>query len=118
MFRVALLSIVFLLAVGQNDALLCRTWCDPGVTAAIECHHKNSSTTPSVAYKHCDSVGMAATAVLRGDERREVSFQNAHQSVPVLRHQLAHSTVGPRPGYQAGRDSSLEKRPLSTALRI
>jgi hypothetical protein len=118
-FRVALLSIVFSLAVGQTVALLCRTWCDEGVTAASECHHKNSSTTPSVAgNENCDSVLMAATAVLRGDERREVSFQNAHQAVPVLRHQLAHLTVGPRPGYQSGRERSLERRPLSTALRI
>ena len=118
-FRVALLSIVFSLAVGQNVSVLCRTWCDEGVTAASECHHKNSPTRPTVAGdENCDSVLMAATAVLRGDERREVSVQNAQLSVPVLRPQLAHLTVGPRPAYQAGRERSLERRPLSTALRI
>ena len=119
MFRAALLSIVFSLAVGQNVALLCRTWCDAHVAAASECHHKSSSPTPSVAGdEHCDNVVLGATAVLREDARRDVSSQNANQAIPVPRYQLAHLTIAARPGEEPWRAWSLEKRPLDTTLRI
>lgn len=119
MFRAALLSIVFSLAVGQSVALLCRTWCDAHVAAASECHHKDSLSTPSVAgNENCENVVAAATAVLREDVRREVSSQNAHQAIPVPRYQLAQLTIDERRGQEPWREWSLEKRPLSTALRI
>ena len=119
MFRAALVSIVFSLAVGQNVALLCRTWCDAHVAAASECHHKNSSTTPSVAGdEDCGKVVRVGTAVLREDVGRDVSSQGANQAIPVPRHQLAQLTIDDRPGQEPWRKPSLERRPLSTALRI
>jgi len=117
-FRAALLSIVFSLAVGQNVALLCRTWCDADVAAATECYH-NSSTTPSVAGdENCGNGVVAATAVLREDVQRAVSSQNANQAIPVPRYQRAQLTIDARRGQEPWRGWSLEKRSLSTALRI
>jgi hypothetical protein len=114
-FRAALLSIVLLLAVGQNVALLCITWCDAHTAAATECHYENSSTTPSVTGdEHCDNA-TAAAAVLREDVRRGVSSWEANQA-SVVRFDLALLTID-APG-QVRRARWLEKPPLSTALRI
>jgi hypothetical protein len=113
------LTIVLTLAVGQDVALLCRTWCDAHAAAASECHHRNSSPMPSVAGdENCDNMAVAATAVLREDVWRDVSSQNANQAIPVPRYQLAPLTINARPGQDAWRARMLEKRPLSTALRI
>src|SRR5688572_16688739 len=107
------------LAVGQDLALLCRTWCDGHAVAASECHHKNSPSMPIVAgSENCDNVVVAATAVLREDGRRDVSSRNGNQAIPVPRYQLAQLTIGAGPGREPWRESSFEKRPLSTALRI
>ena len=119
MFRAALFSIVFSLAVGQNAALLCRTWCDAHVAVASECHHQNSSHTPSLAGdENCDNVVMAATAVLREDTRRDVSSQGANQAIPVPRYKLTQSTIDASPGEEPWHAWLLEKHPLATALRI
>ena len=118
MFRATLVSIVFSLAVGQDVALLSRTWCEAQMAAASECH-KHSSSTPGVAGdQHCDNVVVADTAVIREDVRREVSSQNVHQAIPVPRYQLAQLTIDARHGQEPWRAWSLEKRPLATALRI
>lgn len=117
MFRAALLSIVFSLAVGQNVALLCRTWCDAHVAAASECHHENSSSTPSMAGdEDCDNA--AVVVVLKEDVWRDVSSQDANQAIPVPRDQLAQLTIDTRRGHEPWRKWSLEHFPLSTALRI
>ena len=119
MFRTALLSIVFSLAVGQNVALLCRAWCDAHLAAASECHHESSPQTPSVAgSENCDNVVGDATAVLREDALRDVSSRAASQAIPVLRYHLDQLTIDTRPGRQARREWPLAKRPLATALRI
>ena len=119
MFRAALLSIVFSLAVGQNVVLLCRTWCDAHVAAASDCHHKNSSPTPSaVGDENCNNVVAATIAVLWEDPRRDVPSQDANQAIPVPRYQLAQLTIDARPGGEPWRAWSLERRPLDTALRI
>ena len=119
MFRTVLLSIVVSLAVGQDLALLCGTWCDGHAVGASECDHKNSSRMPSVAgSENCDNVVVAATAVLREDARRDVSSRNGNQAIPVPRYQLAQLTIGAGPGQEPWREWSLEKRPLSTVLRI
>jgi hypothetical protein len=118
-FRTVLLSIVFSLAVGQDLALLCRTWCDGHAVGAIECYHKNSSRMPSVAAsENCDNLVVAATAVLREDVRRDASSRNGNQAIPVPRYQLAQLTIDAGAGQEPWREWSLEKRPLSTALRI
>lgn len=119
MFRILLLSIVFSLAVGQNVALLCRTWCDARSVAATECYHESSFATQSVASdESCGTVDVAATAILGEDVRRNISSRDANQAILAAHSQLAQLTTDTRPGEQAGREWSLENRPLSTALRI
>jgi hypothetical protein len=90
------------------------------MTAAVsECHHENSSTTPSVAGdESCNNVVLVAAAVLREDVRRGVSSPGGEHAIPVPRCQLAPSTINVWLGHEPGRDSSLEKQPLVTALRI
>ena len=118
MFRAALVSIVFSLAIGQNVALLCRMWCDAHATAASECH-QNSSTTSSVAKSQdCDNVVVAATAVLREEVGRGVSSRDANQAIPVPGYRLALLMVDARPQSEPWRERPLEKRPFLTALRI
>jgi hypothetical protein len=118
-FQVTVLSIVLTLAVGQNIALLCRTWCDAHSAAASECHYENSSTGPSLAGdESCDKGVVDTIAVLKEDVRRDVSSQDANQAIPVPRYQLAQLKVDARPDQEAWRERSLERRPLSTALRI
>ena len=117
-FRAAVLSIVLTLAVGPNAALLCRTWCDQQVATASRCHHETSTTSPNVAGDDsCDSSVLSA-AFLREDVRRGVSPPDGDQAIPIPRYQVACSTIDARPGHEPGREWSLEKRPLSTALRI
>ena len=119
MFQAAVLSIVLTLAVGQNVALLCKTWCDAHAAASSECHHENPSTTPSVAGdEHCDNVMVAAAAVLREDVQCGVSSSDAKQAIPIPRYQLAQLTIDARSGLDSWREWLLEKRPVSTALRI
>ena len=114
-----MLSIVLSLAVGQDLPLLCRTWCAGHAVVASESHHTNSSRMPGVAgSENCDDVVVASTAVLREDVRRDVSSRNANQAIPVPRYQLAQLTIGAGPGQEPWREWSLEKGPLSTALRI
>ena len=119
MFQAAVLSIVLTLAVGQNVALLCRTWCDAHAAAASECHHEHSSNTPSVAGDdNCGNPVVGATAVVREDVRRGVSSQDTNHAIPVPRYQLAQLRIDSCPGQETWRERSLEKRPLSTTLRI
>ena len=66
----------------------------------------------------CGKLAVAAAAVLREDVRRDVSSQDTNQAIPVPRYQLARLTLDARPGQEPWCAWSLEKRPLSTALRI
>jgi hypothetical protein len=118
-FRAALLSIVVSLAIGQDLTLLCTTWCDTKAAVGNECHHKSSSPTPNVASdKSCDNVVAAASAALREDVRRGVSSQDANQAVPVPHYRIAQWTIEARRGEQPWQTLSLERRALSTTLRI
>jgi hypothetical protein len=118
-FRAALLSIVVSLGIGQDLTLLCTTWCDAEAAVGSECHHNSSSHTPNVAGdKSCDNVQAAITAALREDVRRGVPSQDANQLIPVPRFQLVQLTTDVRRGQEPWRKLSLERRPLSAALRI
>jgi hypothetical protein len=119
-FRAAAISIVLTLAIGPNAQLLCKAWCHPqAARSASECHHKNSSTTPSVASdESCDKAVGGPTAMLREGGWRGVPSPHANQAIPVPRYQLVRLTIDARPGHEPWREWSLEKRPLATALRI
>ena len=119
MFRVAVLSIVVALAVGQNARLLCTVWCDPTEAAAAGFHHHDSSNSSSVkSADTCSNVVLSVTAFVREDVRRAVSAPDAHQAVAVSRYQFFPSTAETRARGDSAREWSLENRPLKTALRI
>jgi len=118
-FRAVVLSVVLILAVGQNAALLCRAWCHPQAAAASGGHHEEPANSPSVADDDsCDHVVLSVAAFLREGVRRGVSSPDGNHAAPVPHYQLAHSTTDARLGQEPGREWSLEERPLATALRI
>ena len=107
-FEASVLSIVLTLAGGPNASLLCGTWCDPHAAAASGCHYEDPAISPSMAGDDCcDHVVLNVAAFLQEDH-----------AIPVPRYRLAHSTTDARPGNDTAREWSLEKRPLSTALRL
>jgi hypothetical protein len=118
-FRAAALSVVLTVAVGPSASLLCKAWCHPQAGATTECHHADPTASPSVAGDdHCDNVVLGATAVLPEEGRRGVSVPGADHATPVTRYQPAPPTTDTNPRHEPWREWSLEKRPLSTALRI
>ena len=123
-FRAVLLSIVVTLAVGQNSVLLlCNTGCDAHAAPASAPHHEHSSnhsfTSLAVAGNECcDDMRVSAAAFVREDVRRNVSSPDAGYAIPVPSYQVVHPTIATRPGQEPGREWSLEKRALSSALRI
>ena len=118
-FRTAVLSIVLTLAVGQNAALLCGTWCNRHAATATACHHQDPVTFRKVAAgDNCWHQVLNTPAVLQENVRRDASLPDADYAIPVPSYRLAHSTTDARPGQEPGREWSLDTRPLSTALRI
>lgn len=119
MFRVAVLSIVVALAVGQNAGLLCKVWCHPPEAVANGCHHHDSTTSSSVKGDDtCSNVALGVTAFVREDVRGTASAPHAQQAVAVPPYQFSPSTAETRARGDSAREWSLEKRPLKTALRI
>ena len=121
MLRGSVLSIVLLLAIGQDTALLCSMWCHSGGAAMVECHvqtQSNGSKAPMVkADDSCGSV-MANGALLIREDLRRVSDQSARYAVVVPRFQVPSSSIEARLGSKPGRALPLESRPLIVALRI
>jgi hypothetical protein len=115
--RGSVLFIVLTLAVGQDGRLLCRAWCDPQVAAASDCQHEKPASSTSVAGDSCHGGLRRVAAVSREDVRRRVSVSDAAHAIVVPRYPLAHLTIDTRPGDEPGRAWSLERRPVSIALR-
>ena len=119
LFRAAVLSIVLTLAIGPNAELLCKAWCHPQANAANECRHEEPANSASVAGDNgCDHVGLNVGAFLREEIPPGGHSSGVAHAVVVPRYQLARLTTDARPAHEPGREWSLEKRPLSTALRI
>lgn len=119
MFHAAVLSVVLIVAVGPNASLLCRPWCVPHAATASGRHHEAPPISPSVAGDDRCNDGVPSVAVIfREHVRRGVSASDVDHAMVVPRFQIAPSTTAARSGQEPGREWSLEKRPLATALRI
>jgi len=121
MFRAVVFSIALTVAAGPSAALLCRIWCDPPVATASACHrHTTSTTSKNVAADGtCNDMRPSVAAFAREALRRGVSAPEAHNNaVSVPRYHLAHTPTNDRYGQSPWSKPSLEKRPLSTNLRI
>ena len=116
MFRAAVVSIVLILAVGQNAALLCSVWCHPpeAVTGACEQPPVTSRVTGN---EGCTVRAAEATALVREDERREVT-PDAQHAVVVAWFQFAHPPAHSTAGRQLRQQTPLRALPLILALRI
>lgn len=109
------------LAAGQNAALLCSTWCDAHAPTASACHHPDPTPSTNVdAGDDCCKAALSAstTTFLREDVRLGVSRADSVYAIPAVNSLPAQSTIDARLGQSPGRDWSLEKRPLPTALRL
>ena len=116
-FRATLLSIVLMLAVGQNASLLCQVWCHDATFAT--CPHHGSTTSPSVsANDTCSTVVVGAVTFVREDARRSAAVPDAQDALAVPRFRLPPSFTDFRPGFESGWRLPLEERPLILALRI
>jgi hypothetical protein len=119
MFRAVVLSIVLTLAAGPSAALLCRMLCDPQAAATDGCHHTTAAASTSVASQDtCDDRGLSVAGFVREDVRRCGPAPERHCAVSVPRYHLADATTDDSFREIAWPESSLEKRPLSTNLRI
>jgi hypothetical protein len=119
-FRGAVLSIVLLLAVGQDAVLLCRIWCDTHTTLTTAgCQHQGSIFPLSVrAADNCNTVAVAPMTFVREDVRRGTSAPSAQDAVFVSWMRFVPPAAGAGPRLEQGRQSPLEARPLTIALRL
>jgi hypothetical protein len=119
MFRAVVLSIVLTLAAGPSTALLCRMLCDPQAAATDGCHHTTAAASTRVASEdRCDDRGLSVAGFVREDVRPSGSASKRHYAVSVPRYHLALATTDDSYCETAWPESSLEKRPLPTNLRI
>jgi|SRR5688572_7417913 hypothetical protein len=119
MLRASVLTIVLLLAIGQNTALVCSVWCHSGRAAAMsECHDHGHSTTPSVrGTDGCELVMVSSAPLMREDVRR-VSDEGTRYAVLVPRFQVSSTASETHQVLVSECALPLHSRPLVLALRI
>jgi hypothetical protein len=116
--RVAILSIVLTLTVGQNAALLCNAWCHPveGTTAA-ECRHPN--TSPRVTSNdECKDATVAPIALVREEGRRGSSAPRAQPEVAVSRLAFVAAAVAASSDHRSHHHVLPAARPVVRPLRV
>ena len=121
MFRTVLLSIVLLLGIGPDISLLCKALCDPAAAAANGCHYQVDPVATSarlIGGHDCDASALIGTAYVREDSRRTAPSPQTGLALPVARNQLAAPVNAVLLHRGRGHVSSLERRPIETALRI
>jgi hypothetical protein len=117
-FRSAVVAIALTLSVGQNAALLCRTWCDPHEAVASGCHTQAATTSPTMlGNDNCTDLTLGAPAFVREDLRRGASAPDAQHAVLVPGYQFAPPPSDTRSGHDPGQQPVLEGRPLVIPLR-
>jgi hypothetical protein len=118
-FRAAVLSIALTLAVGQPVALLCGASCAPHAVRASDCHHEKPVGFTRVAgdSNRCHAV-LNVASFLREDERRGGAGPDVAHFVLIPRYQLHHSMPDARFDNASARQRPLERRHLSTTLRV
>ena len=118
-FRATVLLIVLMVGMGQDTVLLCKAWCDPVEAARAGCHQEDASTSPGVTGSdNCAPGALSHTVLVREDVPRGMSDQGARQAGVIGGYQVPASPIGWRVGYDPGRASPAESRPLISVLRI
>jgi len=117
-FRATLLSIVLILAAGQDAALLCGVWCHSGGGMAGSCEQQTDTTSPGVLANDECTVSGNAIVFVREDARRSTSAPTVQSGVLVPLFAFTPPVSGRHSGYEAAGRHLLESRPLVIALRI
>ena len=82
MFRIAMIAVLLILAIGQNSRLVCRVWCGSDVVISTGCPHAETrSAGPIAVDATCNPLDGEAAVFIREDGRRGSS---ALDPVPVL----------------------------------
>ena len=119
MFRVSLLFVACLSALGPNAALLCEAWCAPPAAAACHAGQSSSDSLSLVRSHHPCNVGaLAAGAILKDDTRRSGSGTNTAMAIPVALDPLVRVNADTCPYHQPPYAPSLEEQTRKTSLRI
>ena len=84
MFPAAVLSIVFMLAVLPNAAVLCAAWCQPAETKSAACQHQDATTTLVATGKDsCRPVPATPAAFLREEAKRGSPLAGSTHLTPL-----------------------------------
>lgn len=115
MFRAAVLSIAFTLAVGQHAVLMCIVRCDAPAPVTSGCHDENASVVVA-GDDSCYNMVPDSPVLAGADVRRSGGASHTQLAAVVPRYQFAPSVMDVRSGREPG-EWRPEKRPLVT-LRI
>lgn len=116
MFRVCAASLVLLLTVAPNTALLCRTWCD-GSPATEMCQHDSDVIATTVAATHnCDDT-LASPPGINGLSKRTAS-SDVGLAVATASRILVPAIVAAAVSTPSNARATLPHTPLITVLRI
>jgi hypothetical protein len=115
MLRGFVLSIVLVLAVGQEATVLCALRCQADRIAATECHEEVQRSRATVVATGADSCWelSVANAILK-DDLRSVS----RQDTAVPHYQTTDSPGNGRQRADDGHASPFDSRPLVVVLRV
>lgn len=118
-FPAAVLSIVLVLAIGPNAAVLCAVWCHPAETKSAACQHQRATTSPLVSGEDsCRTVPAAATAFVREEAKRGWQSDGTMQSAPVPPFRFAPPPTDTNRAKNASTSPAVGSPPRLIALRI
>jgi hypothetical protein len=118
-FPAAVLSIVLVLAIGPNAAVLCAVWCHPAETKSAACQHQGGTTSALVTGEDsCRTIPAAATAFVREEAKPGWQSDGTLQSVPVLPFRFAPPPADTNVTNNASTSLALGSSPRLIALRI
>ena len=119
MLRAFILSIVLILAIGPDAAMVCQALCAPQADETSPCGHEETSPLQIAAGDECCDDLVAGTASSQlPSMRRDTSVPNGDVAIPVPGGALVRSETTGRLGYEPGRRPSPAHQPLLTILRI
>jgi len=92
-YRISVVSVVLMLAVGQNAVLLCGGWCFPR-QAASACQHQDPVTSARLSADDDCGETLGIAMAVRDDSRRsapDLSVSTVQAREPAARAQSRHT---------------------------
>jgi hypothetical protein len=117
--RASVVSIVLLMAVGPDTALVCGLWCHHAGASMAECEHAHSGVTPSLtSADSCWRPAVSGTMFVREDVRGTSDRNVRHAAVVVPGTRVPAAPGDVLHKVDLVRTSPRESRPPVLALRI